>query len=67
VPSSAIPFIALLIMLSPSLLFRRSPWLFVAFTVVQFSIVLFAFYGLTLALYLFAAYSVFVYVLRIIK
>lgn len=67
VPVYAMPFIAVLIMLSPNVLFRNRPWLFVVFTLIQFSIVLFAFYNLITALYLFAAYCATAYLLRMIK
>jgi len=67
VPTWALAFIAVLIMLSPNVLFRNRPWLFVIFTLIQFSIVLFAFYNFITALYLFAAYCATAYLLRMIK
>jgi len=67
VPIWAIPFIAVLIMLSPNVLFRNRPWLFVVFTLIKFSIVLFAFYNFITALYLFTGYCATAYLLRMIK
>ena len=67
VPVWAMPIIAVLIMLSPNVLFRNRPWLFVVLTLIQFSIVLFAFYSSITALYLFAAYCATAYLLRMIK
>jgi len=66
VPTWALAFIAVLIMLTPSVLFLKRPWLFFVLSLTQFSVVLCALFHLSTALYLFAAYLCAAYLLRLI-